>query len=228
MDSVVAGLAGEVAGILAAGSRAAAAADNDIEAMSVLVDVYWLRYQHLPEGQDQDDLRACLTWSMVLLPVAPDTVPEPIRAALAAGRIQARTTDTDPADATSDNAIALAQEYQQTGNIDRLQTAITLFRHAVADTPTDHPDRPVDLSNLGNALQFRYGRSGQQADLDEAITLFRQAVDTTPTNHPNQPVYLSNLGGALQVRYGHSGQQADLDEAITTGRQAVDTTPTNC
>ena len=36
--------------------------------------------QLLPEGQNQDDRQACLKWSAALLPVAPDLVPEPMRA----------------------------------------------------------------------------------------------------------------------------------------------------
>ena len=35
-------------------------APHAIEAAGLLVAVHWARYQLLPEGQDQDDLRACL------------------------------------------------------------------------------------------------------------------------------------------------------------------------
>ena len=54
-------------------------APHAIEAAGVLVAVHWARYQLLPEGQDQDDLQACLQWSAVLIPLAPHLVPEPVR-----------------------------------------------------------------------------------------------------------------------------------------------------
>jgi hypothetical protein len=52
------------------------------QAMKVLVAVHWIRSQLLPPGQSEDDLQACLQWSAVLLPIAPELVPEPVRAHL--------------------------------------------------------------------------------------------------------------------------------------------------
>ena len=54
-----------------------------VEALSVLVAVHWARYQLLPEGQDQGDLQAGLKWSAALLPMAPQLIPQPVRAYLA-------------------------------------------------------------------------------------------------------------------------------------------------
>ena len=144
-----------------------------LEALSVLATVHWLRYQLLPEGQDQDDLQACLYWSASLLPVAPHLVPEPVRARLT-GRDYARRSDAE----ASARGTALYQDYQRTGNIQLLHTAITLFRDAVDGTPADHPDRTGRLANLGNALRTQFERTGQQADLEEAITLL--AMRPTP------------------------------------------------
>jgi hypothetical protein len=51
-------------------------------ALTALVTVHWIRSQLLPDGQDHDDLLACRKWSGPLLAVAPDLVPEPVRAYL--------------------------------------------------------------------------------------------------------------------------------------------------
>ena len=79
LDAAVPGLTRDLAETLTQDSRDAAAPDV-ARTLTALVGVHWLRYQLLPDGQDQDDLRACLKWSAVLLPVAPDLVPGPVRA----------------------------------------------------------------------------------------------------------------------------------------------------
>jgi hypothetical protein len=42
----------------------------------------------------------------------------------------------------------------------------------VQASPANHPERPVYLSNLSNALRLRFGRSGAAGDLDAAITFW--------------------------------------------------------
>ena len=80
LDAAVPGLARDLDESLTQHSRDAA--PNVVPAVIALVSVHWIRYQILPNGQDQDDLRACLKWSAALLPVAPELVPEPVRAHL--------------------------------------------------------------------------------------------------------------------------------------------------
>ncbi len=77
LDVAVPGLARDLAESLTQHSRDAA--PNVASAVTALVAAHWIRYQFLPDGQDQDDLQACLKWSAALLPVAPDLVPEPVR-----------------------------------------------------------------------------------------------------------------------------------------------------
>jgi predicted metal-dependent phosphoesterase TrpH len=220
LDAAVSRLARDLARTITQESRDAVAPDV-AEALSVLVAVHWVRYQLLPEGKDHDDLQACLKWSAALLPVAPEQVPEPVRAHLAG-------PDT-PADATAaeanDRGADLYENYQQTGNVQFLQTAITHFGEAVDATPVGHPDRPGMLSNLGAALRARFGLTGRQPDLDQAITCGREAVHTTPDGHPERPRMLSNLANALQNRFERAGQQPDLDQAITLLSEAADATP---
>ena len=225
LDAEVPGMAQTLAGILTAGLQGEIA--PDFEAMSTLADVHWIRYQVLPEGQDQDDLEACLTWSAMLLTVAPHLVPEHVRAHLTAAGTPAGATSGAAAEATT-RAMSLYKGYfERPGNIENLQAAVTLFREAVAATPTDHPDRPMMLSNLVAALQAWFERTGVLGDLDEALTVGREAVAATPTDDAHRPGYLSNLATALGIRFGRTGVLDDLDEAVTLGQEAVAATPTD-
>jgi hypothetical protein len=81
LDAAVPGLARDLAETLTQDPPDGGSSDVG-RAVTALVAVHWIRYQLLPGGQDQDDLRACLKWSAALLPVAPDLVPEPVRAYL--------------------------------------------------------------------------------------------------------------------------------------------------
>jgi tetratricopeptide (TPR) repeat protein len=127
--------------------------------------------------------------------------------------------------AMASEAVNLIDDYQRTGQLDLLDTAIELFHDTAATSPPGHPNHPGNLSNLGVALCIRFERTGQQTDLDQAITALREAVDTIPPEHPDHPVPLSNLGLALVARFERTGQLPDLDQAITALREAVTTTP---
>ena len=170
----------------------------DVIALGALVAVHWARYLVLPEGQGQDDLQACLKWSAALLPVAPQLVPEPVRTHLADADSPAGGSATEATARGAD----LYENYKRSGNIQLLQTAITLFGDAVGAAPVGHPDRPRYLYHLGIALRARYQRTGQRADLDQAITSFREAVGAAPAYDPARPVMLSNLGNTLYTLFG--------------------------
>ncbi len=81
LDAAVPGLARDLAETLYSDSQVEITPDV-ARALTALVAVHWIRSQLLPDGQDQDDLRACRKWSAPLLAVAPDLVPEPVRAHL--------------------------------------------------------------------------------------------------------------------------------------------------
>lgn len=80
LDAAVPGLARDLGETFTEGVRYAV--PDVSSALTVLVGVHWIRSQLLPPGQDLDDLRACLKWSEALLLIAPELVPEPIRAHL--------------------------------------------------------------------------------------------------------------------------------------------------
>ena len=90
----------------------------------------------------------------------------------------------DPAGRTTEQAIGLFEEFQRTGDLDRLNAAVDLFGQSVDATPPGHPNRARYLSNLGAALRERFGRAGQAGDLDAAITAGQEAVDAAPAGRP--------------------------------------------
>ena len=223
LDPRVPGLARDLAEIITRSSQAGAA--PDVEAMHVLAAVHWYRYHLLPEGQDQDDLQAALSWYGELLQAAPDLVPDPVRAAFTRTDTPPGGTGDDVAAEATNRAIAQIREYERTGNTRHLHAAVERFRAAVRATPTGDPNRPRRLSNLAAALRSRYERVGEPADLDEAITIGRTALQATPAGHPNRPSVLSNLAAALRSRYERGGDLAVLDEATNRLREAVRATP---
>lgn len=157
--------------------------------------MHWVRYQLLPEGEDQDDLRDCLRWSAVLLRVAPQLVPEPVRAYLEAASGSANATGE-----LDDRGGSLYAAYQRTGDLQVLEAAITALREAVDATPAHDADRPNRLGNLGLALWTRFGRIGQLADLERAITAFDEAADAVPADDPDRPAMLATIAVMLAAR----------------------------
>jgi hypothetical protein len=81
LDAAVPGLARDLAETLWSPTYIDVTPDV-LMAMTVLVALHWMRYQLLPDGQDQDDLQACLRWAPTLRAMAPDQVPEPVQAYL--------------------------------------------------------------------------------------------------------------------------------------------------
>ena len=216
LDTAVPGLMRDLAETV----NFASPARGDVQVLTLLLGVYWLRYQFLPGPQRQEDLQGCLRCSAALARVAPEQVPEPVRAALADRDTPAELT---AAEATDRGAVMFGN-YQRTGNVQLLQAAIGQFSHAAA-VPAGYPGRPGYLSNLGAALRARFERTGGLADLEQAINRLTEFVAAASADHPDRAQALSNLGNALLTRFGRTGQLADLDQAVTRLAEAVAATP---
>ena len=173
-------------------------ADGDPHAMSVdvlraLADLHFARYQVLPDGQGQEDLRTALGLFAMVANRAPDRVPDHIRSLLAA----AQPEPPDKAEQLAVTGANAFSEYQRTGRPQVLDAALTAFRDAVAATSPGHPDHAMRLSSLGAVLRTRFERDGNGADLDDGIDAGRQAVDLTPPGRPGLAMCLTNLGVSL-------------------------------
>ncbi|KAF8417974.1 CHAT domain-containing protein [Tirmania nivea] len=131
-----------------------------------------------------------------------------------------------PYRATMDNLENyLSSRYEQTGNPQELQAAITQPGEVVEATTEDHPDQEEWLNNLGNDLYGRYERTGNLQDLDAAIVQLGASVEAAPKDHPDRAGLLDNLGNYLSSRYEQTGSLQDLQDAIVWSEAAVEETP---
>jgi len=126
-----------------------------------------------------------------------------------------------------DKGMAALQQYRTNGKVADLNRAVECWHAALKLTPSNSPDRPVRLNNLGAGLRNRYSRTGKLADLEDAIAAFEQAVQATPPNSLDRPVRLGDLGRGLFERYTLTRDLVDLDAAIAAFEQAVQATPPN-
>ncbi len=125
----------------------------------------------------------------------------------------------------NDSGVVFLRRYWAQGQLADLNRALQLWQTAVQQAPSDSPELPTYLNNLGNGLSDRYDRTGQLADLEEAICAWQAAVERTPLDSPELPRNLNNLGHGLSYRYNLTGQWADLEEAIHAWRTAVQHAP---
>jgi tetratricopeptide (TPR) repeat protein len=119
---------------------------------------------------------------------------------------------------------ALWSRYERFGNPGDLDTAIRLFREALAMYPDEHtPAIPSFHANLAGALRLRWRRTGDEADLVASVAEVRAAVATTSAGDPRRAWRLNNLAdGLLALSLRHDDSSA-LAEAVDLFREAVQT-----
>ncbi|PHH91989.1 hypothetical protein CDD83_9436 [Cordyceps sp. RAO-2017] len=90
--------------------------------------------------------------------------------AIAVARQVIKLTDNHPVRPACLNNLGnkLERRYQRTGEVDALEQAILVARHAVSLTAEDHPDRAAWLTNCGVKLEMRHELTGEPADVQEA------------------------------------------------------------
>jgi hypothetical protein len=97
------------------------------------------------------------------------------------------------------SGLARLREYEQTGDLDHLERAISLFRQEVLEP---HGEPGAAPHSLGVALLRRYERTRRAPDLEEAIDCGRAAVAATPADDPRRARYEANLAEALSRKAG--------------------------
>jgi CHAT domain-containing protein/tetratricopeptide (TPR) repeat protein len=123
--------------------------------------------------------------------------------------------------------LARREQFQWTNNQDNLQQAIQTLEKAIANTPTDSPQLPHRLHNLGLVLHDRYLLSGDTSDLDATLALCRQAVEKAPPHAPDTLTMVNNLSDILRERYVRGKQLEDLQQAIQIQQQVLAKTGEN-
>ena len=118
-------------------------------------------------------------------------------------------------------ATSFHAQYERTGDMQDLHTAIVHSQRALELTPHYHPGMPRRLRILGISLQSRSERTGEIQDLDDAVTHMQGALDLTPQDHLDMPIWLSSLGTLLWARHQHTVDVDDLGRAIAAFQRSV-------
>ncbi|MFF7174775.1 CHAT domain-containing tetratricopeptide repeat protein [Streptomyces pseudovenezuelae] len=185
--------------------------EGDVDAQLTLGAFHWCRYLALPEGEDQADLVAAAEAFVLPFVFGIADLPESLLPLLAGAAFPL--------------AIQMSQLALASPDTDVVFASAILWQRIAQATPTDDPNRPGRLTNLGHALQARFGRTGSLEDLDTAIAAMQEALETAPASHPDRAMMLSNSGDALRLRFEQTGSLEDLDTAIAAMQEALETAP---
>lgn len=117
------------------------------------------RYQALPPELGRSDLQLAQAIYTKLHTVDPRLAPPRVREFFGLA-------------SPHDGGVARLREYEQTGQLDQLERAISLFRQEVLEEQT-----AGGLHSLGMALLRRFERTGHPADLDEAVEVSQSAPE---------------------------------------------------
>jgi hypothetical protein len=161
-----------------------AAGAADAGSLARVAALHLCRYEALPDEHADTDLRMAMVLYTRLHEVDPRLVPPDVRKFFGLA-------------APHDRGVALMHEYEQTGRLDHLERAISLFRQERLDRPSEHGD---SAQSLGTALLQRFRRTGRPDDLAEAIALGRAALAATPADHPLHTERVAWLRSALSLR----------------------------
>ena len=102
-------------------------------------------------------------------------------------------------------ASAVLTCYEQSGEMEDLEEAITYHHEAITLRPPGHPNRSASLNHLANVILTRYEQLGSLKDLEEMITYHHEALDLHPPGDPNRSASLNNLANAVLACYEQSG-----------------------
>jgi tetratricopeptide (TPR) repeat protein len=117
------------------------------------------------------------------------------------------------------------EDFEQHGNLEALEQAISQFQGIVNAIPEDDSRLPQALNNLGTFFHSRFEQLGRLDDLNNGIEMLQRAINLTSQSHRDRPSCLSNLGDSLRVRFEQLGNLADIDDAITQCQAAVNLAP---
>ncbi|KAL0634286.1 hypothetical protein Q9L58_006824 [Maublancomyces gigas] len=115
--------------------------------------------------------------------------------------------------------------YMDTGDIELLESVITLNNEVLEEIPKDHPHRARHLTGLVMCWDHKYRKTEVLSDLHQVILYAEEALEETPSIHPSRAYYLDNLSNSLNTRYLRTGFMDDLNQAISYGEEALAATP---
>jgi tetratricopeptide (TPR) repeat protein len=173
-----------------------------VDVLMVLAYLHLARAQHFVEAEadeGQDDFDTAIRFFSMLAERVPERVPSEIMELFT--RVRADTAD--PKELAAEGT-GLLREYQRTGDVGALDTAVAVLELAVKVATlgeSDEADVVGFLSNLSSALMMRFDLSGDDADLTAAIDFGRQAVTAASPGSSRLTLSSSNLAAVLATRF---------------------------
>ncbi|KAJ7133318.1 CHAT domain-containing protein [Mycena epipterygia] len=113
------------------------------------------------------------------------------------------------------------KRFNQKADISDLDSAVNLYREAIALQSVPYSDRDALFSNLGAALDERFEISGTISELDEAIEAHRKALTLLSGSHPQHDIFLYNQARSQYQRWTRLANVEDLDSSIECYRGAL-------
>ena len=185
----------------------------------VLAGVFlFTRCRESPDGYILDEMLQATELFVAAYPLAPGSVPEPMR------ELYADLSSSPPGIdhvAWHDEAITRLDAAQRTHDRREVDLAIDLLASAVL-AARDDANQPYYLSHLGTAWLDRFRITNRLADLDNSVTAHLRALATTVPEEEDQAGHLVNYGATLLARFERAGEARDLDQAVKVGRAAVE------
>ena len=134
---------------------------------------------------------------------------------------------SDAMRATADNRLALLLRlrHDHRGDDRDLDEAIVHAQASIDATPSDDPEYPVRLGNLGLRLATRFNVTGIPADLDRSINLARVGLAVDGLSPHERRRLLGNLAIRLKTRHTQAADPADLDAAVVFEEEAMALAP---
>ncbi|MCB5168451.1 CHAT domain-containing protein [Streptomyces bambusae] len=189
----------------------------DVEAVDAVAHVHWYRALLQPDPPASPDARQAGVLFAALLRVAPERLPDELRAAAERGRQVVLTPDE-----------ALAGAYQaveaavREADAERLVPWTEVLERSAADPDTDPVHRYSFAAALCVIHHTRYDLTGNPGSLDRAVSWGRSAEHSAPDADPRLAGNRLMLVHALVKRHERTGSESDLTEAIHHTRLSLD------
>ncbi|KAJ2929789.1 hypothetical protein H1R20_g7291, partial [Candolleomyces eurysporus] len=141
-------------------------------------------------------------------------------------RVVAAGTQLPPEKSLLERATYHYDLYNETQNPAELDKAISEFREALTQIPSEDLSRLHGLAGLAASLRLRHGGTNNSDDLDEMINTLEEDIALraaeVPEDHETLRNALIRLREALKARYENLGNILDLNRAIDAQYQAIE------
>src|SRR5215468_3626216 len=194
-----------------------AAMRRELDAVVLAGTVQLIRCQELPPVDRVDARLQALEIFTAVGALAPDAVPEPMRAIC--GALAGNPPWVHHAELHNE-AIDMLDAAGVTGDLAAVDQAIWLLASAFLAARAD-ADRARHLSVLGTAWRDRHGITSRMADLDNAVGAHRRAAAMEVPDLADRAGHQANLSAALLTRHEITGSVPDLDQAVSAARAAT-------